>query len=84
MSPPGEVNALRSLLKNSQSPWFGSTLIFDLLLGSSTGCGSGSFDIPTAYLRPVLLNADSPLRGFPSCLSLLRADNVAVDENEDR
>ena len=55
------LNAFRSPLKKPHSPWFGSTWIFVLLSGSSTGRGSGCFDIEFPYLRPVLRRADSPL-----------------------
>lgn len=59
-SSDGGVNAFRFLLKKPQSPWFSLTWTF-LFVGSSTGCGSGCFDMPTGYLRPVLRRADSPL-----------------------
>lgn len=78
------LNAFRFLLKKPQSPWFESTGIFDLFVGSSTGCGSGCFDMPFGYLRPVLRRADSPLCGLPSRFLFARTERVAVVENEDR
>ena len=78
------LNALRSLLKKPHSPWFGSTWIFVLLSGSSTGRGSGCFDIEFPYLRPVLRRADSPLWLFPSRFFLARTERAAVVEKEDR
>ena len=78
------LNAFRSLLKNPHSPWFGSTWILVLFSGSSTGRGSGCFDIEFPYLRPVLRRADSPLWMFPSRFFLARTESAAVVEKEDR
>ena len=78
------LNAFRSLLKKPHSPWFGSTWIFVLLSGSSTGRGSGCFDIAFPYLRPVLRRDDSPLWVFPSRFFFARTERAAVVEKEDR
>ena len=78
------LNAFRSLLKKPHSPCFGSTWILVLLPGSSTGRGSGCFDIEFPYLRPVLRRADSPLWGFPSRFFFARTESAAVVEKEDR